>query len=46
MLTTRVLGIARSHAGGRLVSCLEGGYHWQATADSVAAHLGVLLGDL
>ncbi|HEY1377977.1 MAG TPA: histone deacetylase, partial [Gemmataceae bacterium] len=27
-LTKRVFDIARTHAGGRLVSCLEGGYHW------------------
>jgi acetoin utilization deacetylase AcuC-like enzyme len=42
-LTKRVFDIARTHAGGRLVSCLEGGYHWQATADSVRAHLEQLL---
>ncbi len=42
-LTQRVLEVARTHAGGRLVSCLEGGYHWQATADSVRMHLEGLL---
>jgi acetoin utilization deacetylase AcuC-like enzyme len=42
-LTRDVLAIARTHAGGRVVSCLEGGYHWDATAESVAAHLTVLL---
>ena len=42
-LTKLALAVARIHAGGRLVSCLEGGYHWQATADSVAAHLRTLL---
>jgi acetoin utilization deacetylase AcuC-like enzyme len=42
-LTRTVLGIARTHAGGRVVSCLEGGYHWQATAESVQAHLETLL---
>jgi acetoin utilization deacetylase AcuC-like enzyme len=42
-LTKLALAVARTHAGGRLVSCLEGGYHWQATADSVAAHLRTLL---
>ena len=42
-LTRIVLDVARTHAGGRLVSCLEGGYHWQATADSVRAHLEELL---
>jgi acetoin utilization deacetylase AcuC-like enzyme len=44
-LTRRVRSIARTHAGGRLVSCLEGGYHWQATANSVRAHLEELLAD-
>jgi acetoin utilization deacetylase AcuC-like enzyme len=44
-LTKRVQAIARVHSGGRLVSCLEGGYHWQATADSVRAHLQELLPD-
>lgn len=42
-LSRRVVDVARTHAGGRLVSCLEGGYHWQATAASVSEHLGVLL---
>jgi acetoin utilization deacetylase AcuC-like enzyme len=38
-LTKVVLDVAKTHACGRLVSCLEGGYHWQATAESVQAHL-------
>jgi acetoin utilization deacetylase AcuC-like enzyme len=42
-LTRQVLEVARTHAGGRLVSCLEGGYDLQALAESVAAHLGELL---
>jgi acetoin utilization deacetylase AcuC-like enzyme len=42
-LTRLVLDVARTHAGGRIVSSLEGGYHWQATAESVAAHLRTLL---
>jgi acetoin utilization deacetylase AcuC-like enzyme len=42
-LTRRVLDVARTHAGGRLVSCLEGGYDLQALAESVEAHLGELL---
>jgi acetoin utilization deacetylase AcuC-like enzyme len=42
-LTKQVLDVARAHSGGRLVSCLEGGYHWQATAESVRAHLEELL---
>jgi acetoin utilization deacetylase AcuC-like enzyme len=42
-LTRRVLDVAQTHAGGRVVSCLEGGYHWNATAESVAAHLKTLI---
>jgi acetoin utilization deacetylase AcuC-like enzyme len=42
-LSRLVLDVARAHAGGRVVSCLEGGYHWQATAESVRAHLECLL---
>jgi acetoin utilization deacetylase AcuC-like enzyme len=42
-LTKLALFVAVTHAGGRLISSLEGGYHWQATADSVAAHLQTLL---
>ncbi len=43
ILTHRVLEVAQTHAHGRLVSCLEGGYHLDALADSVAAHLQELL---
>jgi acetoin utilization deacetylase AcuC-like enzyme len=42
-LTQRVLDVAKAHCGGRLVTCLEGGYHWNATAESVCAHLEELL---
>ncbi|MEM6655871.1 MAG: histone deacetylase [Planctomycetota bacterium] len=42
-LTTTVMDVAAAHAGGRLVSVLEGGYHPPALADSVAAHLEELL---
>jgi acetoin utilization deacetylase AcuC-like enzyme len=42
-LTEQVLAVARTHAQGRLVSCLEGGYHWAATAEAVQAHLETLL---
>jgi acetoin utilization deacetylase AcuC-like enzyme len=37
------LEVARTHAEGRLVSCLEGGYNVDALAESVQAHLEVLL---
>jgi acetoin utilization deacetylase AcuC-like enzyme len=43
VLTREVLEVARVHAGGRLVSCLEGGYDLGALAESVEAHLMELL---
>ena len=36
MLTRLVLDVARTHAAGRLVSCLEGGYNLEALAESRA----------
>jgi acetoin utilization deacetylase AcuC-like enzyme len=42
-MTKTLLTIADTHAQGRLVSCLEGGYHLQALAESVQAHLEELL---
>ncbi|WHZ11075.1 MAG: hypothetical protein OJF60_001514 [Burkholderiaceae bacterium] len=41
-ITEHVKRIARRHAGGRIVSCLEGGYNLDALARSVEAHLRVL----
>ncbi len=41
--TERLLEIARSHSGGRVVSALEGGYDLDALGASVAAHLRVLM---
>ena len=38
-LTDVVLGIARQHAGGRLVSVLEGGYSLEGLPLAVASHL-------
>jgi acetoin utilization deacetylase AcuC-like enzyme len=38
-LTDEVLQVAATHASGRLVSCLEGGYDLGALAESVEAHL-------
>ena len=35
----RVKGRARHQAKGRIVSCLEGGYHLGALARSVEAHI-------
>jgi acetoin utilization deacetylase AcuC-like enzyme len=41
-LTQRLCDLADRHAGGRVVSVLEGGYDLPALAASVAAHVGVL----
>jgi acetoin utilization deacetylase AcuC-like enzyme len=40
--TERVRGVAQRHAGGRIVSMLEGGYNLDALATSVEAHVRVL----
>ena len=42
-ITEKILEVADKHAGGRIVSCLEGGYNLGALARSVAAHLRVLV---
>ncbi|PRX37550.1 Acetoin utilization deacetylase AcuC [Meinhardsimonia xiamenensis] len=42
-LTGRICDVAARHAGGRVVSTLEGGYDLQALAASVAAHVSVLM---
>lgn len=42
-MTAIVSKIAKSFAGGRIVSCLEGGYHLKALAGSVEQHLLALL---
>ena len=38
-ITSRIKDVARRHAKGRIVSCLEGGYHLGALARSVEAHI-------
>ncbi len=43
-ITRQLVALAQRHAQGRIVSCLEGGYHLGALARSVAAHLRVLGG--
>jgi acetoin utilization deacetylase AcuC-like enzyme len=43
-VTRELVAVAGRHAAGRLVSCLEGGYHLPSLARSVAAHVRVLLG--
>jgi acetoin utilization deacetylase AcuC-like enzyme len=41
-ITRQLKAVADRHCGGRIVSCLEGGYNLSALARSVAAHLRVL----
>lgn len=43
-ITRRLVDMAERHCGGRIVSCLEGGYSLSALARSVAAHVRVLAG--
>ena len=43
-ITLRIMGVAERHSQGRIVSCLEGGYHLGALARSVATHLRALAG--
>jgi acetoin utilization deacetylase AcuC-like enzyme len=42
-ITERLVDLAHAHAGGRLVSTLEGGYDLQALASSASAHVGALM---
>jgi acetoin utilization deacetylase AcuC-like enzyme len=42
-LTKRVLDVAKTHANGRLISCLEGGYNLDVLPVAVQAHLEELL---
>ena len=41
--TAKILDIAENHAGGRVVSMLEGGYDLRALAGSVALHVTTLM---
>ena len=41
-LTAAVLDMARTYAGGRLVSILEGGYRLEGLTECVTAHIGAL----
>jgi acetoin utilization deacetylase AcuC-like enzyme len=43
-LTLRVMEMADRHAGGRVISMLEGGYNIDGLAKAAAAHVGVLMG--
>ncbi len=42
-LTNMVLDVAKTHAGGRFVSVLEGGYHPEVMADCLEVHLTEIL---
>ncbi|MBB5390638.1 MULTISPECIES: histone deacetylase family protein [unclassified Herbaspirillum] len=41
-MTRQIMQVAKEHAQGRIVSCLEGGYNLSALGRSVVAHLKVL----
>ena len=43
-ITSRIMDVARQHANGRIVSCLEGGYNLGALARSAEAHIRVRAG--
>jgi len=43
-MTRLVMGIARKHAEGRLVSLLEGGYNLATLGGAAAAHVSALMG--
>jgi len=43
-VTTEIKRLADAHAGGRIVSCLEGGYALDALGRSVVAHINAMLG--
>ncbi len=42
-MTDELVGVAKTHCAGKLVSILEGGYHLDALADCVALHVTRLL---
>jgi acetoin utilization deacetylase AcuC-like enzyme len=42
-ITERLVTLARKHAGGKLVSTLEGGYDLAALAASASAHVSALM---
>jgi acetoin utilization deacetylase AcuC-like enzyme len=42
-ITAKIMQVAQTHAQGRIVSCLEGGYNLSALARSVAAHVRTLI---
>jgi acetoin utilization deacetylase AcuC-like enzyme len=42
-ITAKIMDMAKRHAKGRIVSCLEGGYNLSALGRSVAAHVRTLI---
>ena len=42
-VTQQIMALANRHAGGRIVSTLEGGYDLTGLADSAAAHVATLM---
>ncbi|MDL2284022.1 histone deacetylase family protein [Oxalobacter sp. OttesenSCG-928-P03] len=43
-ITRQIMAVAKEHAGGRIVSFLEGGYNLDALAESAVAHIRTLAG--
>lgn len=43
LATREIMELADRHAGGRIVSLLEGGYDLRGLSESVAAHVGMLM---
>ena len=43
-VTRELMDVADASAGGRIVSVLEGGYDLEGLQESVAAHVGALMG--
>lgn len=43
-ITRQIMAVAEQHAGGRIVSCLEGGYNLSALGRSAVAHIKALAG--
>ena len=43
-VTRKLMDVAETSAGGRVVSVLEGGYDLQGLKESVAAHVTALMG--
>ena len=42
--TGKLMDVAAERCGGRVISCLEGGYDLNALAEGTAAHVRVLMG--